>query len=81
MSTIEPRELTDQCNGGADCPLGAHAENYPGWHYRSDCPCRGSGHRVTASGDIGYCSLCNGNGTYWVTPRGRHVAYPGGPFL
>jgi hypothetical protein len=21
-----------------------------------------------------------GNGSYWVTPRGRHVLWPGGPF-
>jgi hypothetical protein len=26
------------------------------------------------------CSSCGGNGSYRVTPRGRHVLYPGGPF-
>ena len=26
------------------------------------------------------CSSCGGNGSYWVTPRGRHVLWPGGPF-
>jgi hypothetical protein len=26
------------------------------------------------------CDCCWGNGSYWVTPKGRHVVYPGGPF-
>lgn len=26
------------------------------------------------------CRHCNGGGYYWVTPKGRHVLYPGGPF-
>ena len=26
------------------------------------------------------CSSCGGNGSYWVTPRGRHVLWAGGPF-
>jgi hypothetical protein len=26
------------------------------------------------------CDACGGNGSYWVTPRGRHVLRPGGPF-
>jgi hypothetical protein len=26
------------------------------------------------------CDSCGGNGMVWVTPRGRHVLYPGGPF-
>jgi DnaJ-class molecular chaperone len=27
------------------------------------------------------CTTCNGNGMYWITPKGRHVAWPGGPFI
>ena len=27
------------------------------------------------------CDSCAGNGQYWITPKGRHVAYPGGPFV
>ena len=27
------------------------------------------------------CDACIGNGRYWTTPNGRHVAYPGGPFV
>jgi len=26
------------------------------------------------------CGSCGGNGQYWVTPKGRHALYPGGPF-
>jgi hypothetical protein len=26
------------------------------------------------------CGSCGGNGRYWVTPRGRRVLCPGGPF-
>lgn len=26
------------------------------------------------------CDSCWGNGAYWVTPKGRHVVCPGGPF-
>jgi len=26
------------------------------------------------------CDSCGGNGCYWITPAGRHVVYPGGPF-
>ena len=26
------------------------------------------------------CDSCGGNGRYWITPKGRHVVYPGGPF-
>mgnify|MGYP002641661173 CR=1 FL=1 len=27
------------------------------------------------------CPTCKGNCCYWVTPKGRIVEYPGGPFL
>src|SRR4029077_18404903 len=27
------------------------------------------------------CDCCCGNGCYWITPRGRHVLYPGRPVL
>jgi hypothetical protein len=27
------------------------------------------------------CRSCNGVGAYWITPKGRHVEYPGGRFL
>lgn len=27
------------------------------------------------------CRNCNGTGQYWVSPKGKHVLYPGGPFL
>lgn len=56
-----------------------------GWRLES-CPiCIGTG----MVGDYGNgedfygpkeCGACCGRGTYCVTPRGRHVAYPGGPF-
>jgi len=26
------------------------------------------------------CKTCAGTGSYWITPKGKHVAYPGGPF-
>jgi DnaJ-class molecular chaperone len=26
------------------------------------------------------CSSCRGSGSYWSTPKGRRVVYPGGPF-
>lgn len=26
------------------------------------------------------CPKCNGAARYWITPNGRYVAYPGGPF-
>ncbi|HYT41033.1 MAG TPA: hypothetical protein VEP90_01685 [Methylomirabilota bacterium] len=26
------------------------------------------------------CDYCRGSAQYWVTPKGRHVLYPGGPF-
>ena len=26
------------------------------------------------------CKSCCGNGVVWRTPKGRYVAYPGGPF-
>ena len=26
------------------------------------------------------CDRCAGAGTYWHTPQGRYVLYPGGPF-
>ena len=27
------------------------------------------------------CSHCHGTGVHWVTPNGRYVLYPGGPFV
>ena len=26
------------------------------------------------------CDSCGGKGYYYITPKGRHVEYPGGPF-
>jgi hypothetical protein len=26
-------------------------------------------------------AFCNGNGMYWITPKGRHVEWPGGRFV
>ena len=27
------------------------------------------------------CRCCNGSGAYWITPKGRHVEFPGGRFV
>jgi hypothetical protein len=56
-----------------------------GWR-REDCfVCYGTG--MTSNYGCGEdfygpeeCDTCCGGGQYWVTPKGRHVLYPGGPF-
>lgn len=56
-----------------------------GWR-RERCGCC-QGHGIVSSygwgGDFEgpeECDSCCGNGHIWRTPRGRYVAYPGGPF-
>jgi hypothetical protein len=29
----------------------------------------------------GWHRSCNGNGMYWITPKGRYVKFPGGSFV
>jgi hypothetical protein len=57
-----------------------------GWRRESCCMCNGTG--MTSDygcGDDFYgpkeCGSCNGNGAYWVSPKGRHVEFPGGRFV
>ena len=49
------------------------------------CACGGSGQVSDYSGGdfngAKECNACKGNGAYWRTPKGRYVAYPGGPFV
>lgn len=69
---------------------GSHAcwnENcvcHRGWKYEKCFACYGTGMVSDYSGgDFNgpkECDKCCGNGAYWVTPKGRHVLYPGGPF-
>lgn len=52
----------------------------PGWNTTQCCHC--SGHGVIwigLDGGAGDCPDCN-SGMVYVTPKGRHVLYPGGPF-
>lgn len=52
-----------------------------GWKHEK-CGCCVNG--VAASYNDGSpeeCRDCAGNGKVWITPKGRHVVYPGGPFV
>jgi hypothetical protein len=56
-----------------------------GWKQEKCCCCAGKG--MVSDYGIGEdflgpkeCEGCWGKGTIWVTPKGRHVIYPGGPF-
>jgi len=57
-----------------------------GWRRERCCSCGGHGmvSSYTADGSdfLGAeeCDRCAGAGTYWHTPQGRYVLYPGGPF-
>ena len=57
-----------------------------GWCRESCSSCYGTGMESDYdywSGDFmgpKECGSCGGNGQYWISPRGRHVLYPGGPF-
>jgi hypothetical protein len=55
-----------------------------GWRRECCYCCYGTG--MVSAGTYDFdgpeeCSGCGGGGAYWVTPRGRHVMWPGGPFL
>jgi hypothetical protein len=56
-----------------------------GWHRARCCMCVGG--MTSAYGWNGdflgptECKSCAGNGAYWITPKGRHVEFPGGRFV
>lgn len=58
-----------------------------GWQTRPCVYCGGHGlvsdYGVMATDFEGAkeCPKCIGTGRVWLTPQGRHVAYPGGPFV
>jgi DnaJ-class molecular chaperone len=56
-----------------------------GWKRENCYVCYGTGQTSSYSWNdfIGpeECDRCAGSGQYWVTPKGRHVLYPGGPFV
>lgn len=57
-----------------------------GWKTETCISCRGTGQVADyGNGEDFYgpkeCDFCFGKGSYWVTPKGRHVAWPGGPFI
>jgi hypothetical protein len=55
-----------------------------GWRHECCFSCGGAGMESDYCGNdfcgAKECRTCNGTGQYWVTPTGRHVLYPGGPF-
>ena len=56
-----------------------------GWKQQTCEFCRGTGQECDyGNGEDFYgpkeCSNCGGGGSYWLTPKGRHIQYPGGPF-
>lgn len=56
-----------------------------GWHIESCHKCMGSGMQLHYSAydfeGASECDGCYGNGIIWVSPKGRHALYPGGPFV
>jgi len=52
-----------------------------GWHRVTCCMCNATG--MTYGDFLGptECRSCAGNGAYWISPKGRHVEYPGGRFV
>ena len=58
----------------------------PGWKIERCYACNGTGqvssYSIDGSDFLGpkECANCGGTGQYWITPKGRHVLYPGGPF-
>lgn len=50
-----------------------------GWHTEKCCRCTGGVVWLGLDGGPGECQYCN-SGIVFVTPKGRHVLYPGGPF-
>ena len=55
-----------------------------GWRRKTCGNCRGYGVvSVYSAYDFegaGPCNSCGESGSVWVSPKGRHVVYPGGPF-
>jgi hypothetical protein len=56
-----------------------------GWRCEHCCMCNGTGMTSDYGWDGDFlgptaCRSCAGNGGYWVSPKGRRVQYPGGPF-
>jgi DnaJ-class molecular chaperone len=58
-----------------------------GWRHVRCCMCSGTGMQSQYSLDGSdfegpeECNSCGGRGQLWVIPKGRHVLYPGGPFV
>jgi hypothetical protein len=56
----------------------------PGWKQEKCFCCYGTG--MVGDYDGGdfngpkECRHCWSTGRFWITPKGRHVVYPGGPF-
>jgi DnaJ-class molecular chaperone len=64
-----------------------NSEDYlaEGWQRVSCFNCHGTGQVSNYGyGEDFYgpeeCDVCRGNGQHWITPKGKHVIYPGGPF-
>lgn len=60
-----------------------HRKN--GWKPSNCFVCSGTGMVSDYSGgDFNgpkECDTCKGNGHYWISPKGRMAAYPGGPWV
>ena len=57
-----------------------------GWHEEICFGCGGHGMVSDyGNGEDFYgakeCKTCGGKGKIWLTPKGRHVEYPGGKFV
>ena len=57
-----------------------------GWRRERCFMCNGAGMQSAYGADGDFlgpeeCSSCNGNGAYWISPRGRHLEFPGGRFI
>ena len=53
----------------------------PGWRSAKCALCRGYGVKWSYSQEAPVeCDSCN-NGVLYISPKGRRVLYPGGPFL
>lgn len=56
-----------------------------GWSWQQCSRCQGTGFVAVYSAydfeGAGECDRCKATGVYWITPKGRYVLYPGGPFV
>ena len=57
-----------------------------GWTKEACSMCNGTGQESDFGNGNDFhgskeCGTCKGNGAYWITPKGKHVLYIGGPFI